>query len=131
MMEAEIGGLWAGARKSPQSHTCGCYHAVCVPLLPYNLSVVFYPTFLFHSNSAPSYSFRKQERLGLRSGVEVPALGAIPYTTKILNIFFSSSVKGLKKKSPQPLEAGRDKKQIPPWGLQKEPAFWTLRHFKG
>ena len=77
-----------GARKSPQSHTCGCYHSFCISLLLYNLSVVFYPTFLFHSNSALSYSFIKQERPGLRSGVEVPALGAIPYTTEILNIFF-------------------------------------------
>lgn len=44
--------------------------------------------FSFHSNSALSYSFIKQERVGLRSGVEGPALSAIPYTTKILNIFF-------------------------------------------
>lgn len=46
------------------------------------------PYFSFHSNSALSYSFIKQECVGLRSGVEGPAVGAIPYTTKILNIFF-------------------------------------------
>lgn len=85
-----LGWRHSDVRQGPKGvwYTRGC-HSFCTPCSLQFPCCVSYPAFLFNSNSALSYSFIKTAVCGAEvRSISLPALGAIPYTTKILNIFF-------------------------------------------